>query len=171
MTNVLNPKRRIRPTIPVKIGPKISSQSAIRHPGPQRQTPSLSRLAPGTGPSNRAANTQLGWARPSVPTDPAARARALAPEQPPLHPSLVPGWFSFDFRPEPAPETLLDRRGMPRTSTCAKNQPRRTFLRPARGERNIIRVGGQAGHPPGVQVETCKTLRGTRFKFRSRGHP
>ena len=41
------------------------------------------------------------------------------------------------FSPEIDPGTPLDRRGLPGTSICTKNQPRRPTLRPNGGERKI----------------------------------
>ena len=41
------------------------------------------------------------------------------------------------FRPEIDPGTPLDRRGLPGTSICTKNQPRRLILRPFRGTQKL----------------------------------
>jgi len=41
------------------------------------------------------------------------------------------------FRPEIDPKTFLDRRGLPGTSICTKNQPRRPILKPFRGTQKL----------------------------------
>ena len=41
------------------------------------------------------------------------------------------------FRPKIDPGTPLDRRGLPGTSICTKNQPRRPILRPFRGTQKL----------------------------------
>ena len=110
-------------------GPKIFSPTAFRYPEKNTRY-EVQGFGPECDPSQTAASGCLARCRPwSRHGQSSGYLKAVWLK--------IFGPVFRGFRPEIDPGTPLDRRGLPGTSICTKNQPRRPILRPFRGTQKL----------------------------------